>query len=73
MILYALMVALLIPAVIVIYRYITECGKIKKRLKVLGVSPKEFAFPKGLKLSELEDMLYEKETEMAERYFINGL
>ncbi len=73
MILYALMVALLIPAVILIYRYITECGKIKKRLKILGVSPKEFTFPKSLWLPDLQDMLYEKETEMAERYFINGL
>ncbi len=70
MILYAVIVALLIPAGIFVYRYVVMCGKIKKRLKALGTAQKQLTFPKSLHLIQLQDMLYEKETEMAEEYFI---
>ncbi len=73
MILYAVIVALLIPAGIFVYRYVVMCGKIKKRLKVLGTAQTQLSFPKSLHLIQLQDMLYEKETEMAEEYFITKL
>ena len=62
MILYAVIVALLIPAGIFTYRYVVMCGEIKKRLKVLGAERTQLSFPKSLHLIQLQDMLYEKET-----------
>ena len=56
-----------------IYCYLEKCRLLRYRLRSLGISPDRFSSKfKAFRLYYLRDLLYEKETEMAEQSFISA-
>ncbi|WP_026526996.1 hypothetical protein [Butyrivibrio sp. VCD2006] len=54
-----------------IYLYIDECSQLQKRLLRLGVAKEQImVFPKKFWIFGLKELLYEKETELAEECFL---
>ena len=71
LILCAIILALSIFLVLAIFYYLDECSKLRKRLIRLGVRKEEvLVFPKSLWIYGLKELLYEKETELAEECFL---
>ncbi|SDB29236.1 MULTISPECIES: hypothetical protein [unclassified Butyrivibrio] len=70
-ILFVFILMFIIILTLAIYLYIDECMQLRKRLLRLGVKKDEImSFPKGLWIFRLKELLYEKETELAEECFL---
>ncbi len=70
-ILVVIIMILIIIATGIGYLYLDECSHLRKRLLKMGVSKDVVsAFPKRISASYLKDILYEKETELAEECFL---
>ncbi|WP_207638072.1 hypothetical protein [Butyrivibrio sp. FC2001] len=62
---------LLIIATGIGYLYLDECSRLRKRLLKMGVNRDDISsFPKRISAFYLKDILYEKETELAEECFL---
>ena len=69
--LYVIILIISIGLVLGIYLYIDECTQLQKRLIRLGVKKeKVLTFPKKFWIFALKELLYEKETELAEECFL---
>ena len=69
----ALFVVLFISAALsfLAYSYLEKCRQLRSRLKSLGVPSSVFSgIRRGNNLVYLRDLIYEKETELAEQNFI---
>ena len=70
-IIFTVVLILIILAVVLGYLYLEECSRLRKRLIKMGVSKEEvMPFPKRISVMYLRDILYEKETELAEECFL---
>ena len=71
LILYAVILAISVFLALGIYKYLDECAKLQKRLIRLGVSKDVFwTFSKRFWIFTLRELIYEKETELAEECFL---
>ena len=69
--LFTIVVIFAIGIVIAGYLYAEECSRLRKKLLRLGVKKEEIAsFSRKFSLFYLQDILYEKETELAEECFL---
>lgn len=69
--LYVMILFLSILCVLGLYLYMDECAQIRKRLIKLGVKQEAvLTFPKKYWIFGLKELLYEKETELAEECFL---
>ncbi|WP_029322163.1 hypothetical protein [Butyrivibrio sp. AE3004] len=71
MILYIFMLIFMILTTLGIYLYLDECSQLRRRLIKLGAPKREvMSFPGRFHIFYLKELLYEKETELAEECFL---
>ena len=71
LILYAIILVVAILLTLGIYYYLDECTQLQKRLIRLGVKKeKVLKFPGKFWIFRLKELLYDKETELAEECFL---
>ena len=68
---FLIVMILLFAIVILIYKYISYCRILRSHLRGLGIPYEKITGPlKSLNYAYLKDLIYEKETELAEQNYI---
>ncbi len=69
--LFLIVMILIFAIVILVYRYISYCRALRSHLRGLGVPYEKITGPlKSLNYAYLKNLIYEKETELAEQNYV---